>query len=47
MGFIGRPQIQEYREQIATVLRSGRITNAHRFTDGRVAYATESGLTIV
>jgi len=47
MGFINRPQIQEYREQIATVLRSGRILNAHRFTDGRVAYATESGLTII
>lgn len=47
MGFIGRPQIQEYRERIATLLRSGRITNAHRFTDGRVAYATESGLTII
>jgi hypothetical protein len=47
MGFMGRPQIQQYREQIATVLRSGRILNAHRFTDGRVAYATESGLTII
>jgi|GEM_PF-1670651 len=47
MGFINRPQIQEYRERIISILRSGRITNAHRFTDGRVAYATESGLTII
>jgi hypothetical protein len=47
MGFINRPAILEYRERIISILRGGRMTNAHRFTDGRVAYATESGLTII
>lgn len=47
MGFINRPQILAAREAIISKLRSGRMTNAHRFTDGRVAYATESGLTII
>jgi hypothetical protein len=47
MGYMGRPQVASYRESIAKLLRGGWIVNAHRFTDGRVAFATESGLTII
>lgn len=47
MGFINRPQIAAYREQIIALLRSGNILTVSGFTDGRVAYYTNSGLTII
>lgn len=47
MGIINRPEIAAYREQIIALLRSGNILTVSRFTDGRVAYYTNSGLTII
>ncbi|SEK64170.1 cellulase family glycosylhydrolase [Nitrosovibrio tenuis] len=47
MGIADRPQIAAYREQIISLLRSGIILTVSRFSDGRVAYYTNSGLTII
>jgi hypothetical protein len=47
MGYITRPQVEAYRERIANLLRSGTIRTVSRFTDGRVGYYTDFGLTII
>ena len=47
MGFIARPQIEAHRERMTALLRSGAIKTVSRFTDGRVAYYTDFGLTII
>jgi hypothetical protein len=47
MGFISRPQITAYREWITGLLKGGTIRTVSRFTDGRVAYYTDFGLTII
>lgn len=47
MGFAGREAIVAYREQVAALLRSGTIKTVSRFTDGRVGYYIDIGLTII
>lgn len=46
-GMINRPSIVAYREQIISLLMSGTVRTISRFTDGRVGYYTNSGLTII
>jgi hypothetical protein len=46
-GFKDRPVVAAYREAIRTLLMSGTILTASRFTDGRVGYYTRSGLKII
>lgn len=46
-GFSNRPVAAAYREMIKTLLMSGTILTVCRFTDGRVAYRTNSGTTII
>ena len=46
-GFKDRPVVAAYREAIRTLLMSGTILTASRFTDGRVGYYTSSGLKII
>jgi hypothetical protein len=47
MGIINRPEIVAYREWLISQLRSGKILNAYGFADGRVAYSSDTGLTII
>lgn len=47
MGIINRPKIIAYREWLIALLRSGKISNAYWFADGRVAYSSDTGLTII
>jgi len=47
MGIVGRSAIISYREEICQLLRSGKINSVVEFKDGRVAYATNAGLTII
>lgn len=42
-----RPSVIAFRESIITLLKSGTILNVHKFTDGRVAYYTSSGLNVI
>jgi len=47
MGFSTRPDIVAYYQQLVTLLRSGNILAASRFSDGKVAYNTASGVVIL
>jgi hypothetical protein len=46
MGIMNRGAA-DWRESMASVLKSGAILNAYSFTDGRIAYTTASGLVII
>jgi hypothetical protein len=46
MGIMNRGAA-DWRESMASVLKSGTVLNAYSFTDGRVAYTTASGLVII
>ena len=46
-GFINRQPIKEYREQIIKLLIGGTIKSVWQYTDGRVAYYTASGMTVI
>jgi hypothetical protein len=47
MGFYGRSDVVTYRETLRTLLMSGTMLNASKFTDGRVAYWTAGGVVII
>lgn len=47
MGIVNRPAVIAYREAIRTLLMGGTILAASKFGDGRVAYYTSAGLTII
>lgn len=47
MGFYGMGNVISYREHICGLLRSGAILCASVFSDGRVAYNTSAGVTII
>lgn len=42
-----RPSVVAFRESIISLLKSGTILNVHKFTDGRVACYTSSGLKVI
>jgi hypothetical protein len=46
MGIMNRGAT-DWRESMASVLKSGTVLNAYSFTDGRIAYTTASGLVII
>jgi len=46
MGIMNRGAA-DWRESMASVLKSGSVLNAYWFTDGRIAYTTASGLVII
>jgi hypothetical protein len=47
MGIISRPEILAYRERLISLLKNGNILNAYAFADGRIAYSSNTGLTII
>ena len=47
MGINTRAGITAYREKLRTLLMSGNILSASVFADGRVAYNTSTGITII
>ena len=47
MGFSDRPGMVTFTEYIKTLLLNGSILSVNRFTDGRVAYLTSAGLSII
>lgn len=47
MGIVDRASLVAYRNKLCTLLASGNILSASVFADGRVAYNTSTGITII
>lgn len=46
-GIINRPSIWAYREAACSSLKNSVVLNAYNFTDGRVAYSTSTGVSVI